>query len=121
MTRPDPTTKQRNGKVAGTFLPFTQLLEVNKRLEDLIIPGPNGRCTYQPGHTDLTVADSMPFPCSSSTVSRLRMERWGTVRAASEPRSPSGSAARIEALEARVEALSRRIADVERHQEGNEP
>ena len=80
-------------------LSFTQKLEINKVLEQLLVKGEDGYYDYQNGETDATMAQR--FSCNVSHISGLRIERGWRLRAS-----------RTSTIEDRVRRIERYLEDV---------
>lgn len=61
-------------------LSFGQKYEINKYLEEVLVRGDDGRCTYKNDENDASVAKR--FGCHTTHVAGIRLERFGRVREA---------------------------------------
>jgi hypothetical protein len=78
-----------------------QLVEAGKITYDAM----SNTCQYDPGLTDKSIADGMPFLCSPISVHRLRQGRYGRRIARGSSPAVGDLLNRVEDLERRVRAL----------------
>jgi hypothetical protein len=101
-----------NGERTVLRLDYTRLREVDRALnavcDKVEIDGQHVGCRYQSGHSDKSVAASMPFECSVHSVAYVRLGTLGHLYF--KPPAPvSTKGARLADLEARVASLEAHV------------